>query len=217
MPSDPVRTLIVEDSPPFRRGLEKLLASRPEVEWVGSAGDGEEGLRLARSLRPQVVLLDLELPGMDGIEVTRRLKSGDSPEVLILTTFDEEEKVYEAVRAGASGYLVKRIAGEGIVAAILDVHRGGSVIESRIARRFWNHFAASRGKGAGGDPFGLTPEEREVLHAAARGLSTPEVGRALEIGGRAVKGHLERIYAKMGVSNRVEAVVKALGAGVIEL
>src|SRR5437879_6387090 len=116
----------------------KLLGSRPEIDLCGAAASGEEGLIVAKSAAPQVVLLDLELPGIDGIEVTRRLKSrSPAPEVLILTTFDDEEKVFQAVQAGASGYLVKRVASEKIIEAIVEVFHGGTVIESRIARRFW--------------------------------------------------------------------------------
>lgn len=220
---DPVRVICVEDSPPVLKMLEKLLSSRPELELLGTATSGEDGVELARRVRPRVVLLDLELPGMDGIATTRKLKAGGvpaavdgtAPEVLILTTFDDEQKVYEAMQAGASGYLVKRVAGEKIVQGVLEVAEGGTVIESRLARRFWNYFASVQGK-AQGDPFGLTPVELEVLQYLAKGLSNAEVGRIMELQRRTVRTHLGHIYQKLGVASHVDAVVKGLQAGLIE-
>jgi len=165
---------------------------------------------------PDLLLLDLELPGMDGIQVIERLLPVcPGLEILVLTSFADEGKVFEAMRAGAAGYLVKGIAPGRLRAAIGEVLQGGTVIEARLAKRFWNYFASV--KGHGGQSYGLTAEELEVLTLVGRGLSNPEAADALGRTRRAIKTHLERIYRKLEVSGRVEATVKALSAGLIDL
>jgi len=160
--------------------------------------------------------LDLELPGMDGIEVTQDLTPTQrGMEILVLTSFADESKVFEAIRAGAAGYLVKGLAPSSLQQAIREVLAGGTVIEPRLAKRFWNLFASERGKE--NSQYGLTPEELEVLTLVGRGLSNPETAQALGASRRSIKSHLEKIYRKLDVSNRVEATVRALRAGLIEL
>ena len=182
----------------------------------------QEAVEAVVHTRPQLVLLDLELPDMNGIEVTRRVKRrAPEVEVLILTSFEDEQKVYEAIQAGASGYLVKRVGPEKIRAAIHEVMEGGTVLEPLIAKRFWNYFhslqARPPGDAQAANPWGLTPAEFEVLRYVAKGLSNAEVGRVMTLERRTVRTHLSHIYRKMGVNSHVEAVVLALRAGLVEL
>lgn len=216
---DRVRLYVVEDQPNLLANLLKALSAYPELEVVGSARDGESGVDEMVKLVPQLVLLDLELPGIDGLEVTRRLKrKAPSIEVLILTSFDDEQKVYEAMQAGASGYLVKRVGPEKIRSGIHEVLAGGTVLEARIAKRFWNYFHSVQAKvPQPQNPWGLSPLELDVLRYVAKGLSNAEVGRVMELERRTVRTHLGHIYKKLGVNSHVDAVVLALKAGLVEL
>jgi DNA-binding NarL/FixJ family response regulator len=216
----PVRVLVVEDQPHLLKNIVKLLSAYPEqVTVVGAALDGPTALTQAAELRPELLLLDLELPGMSGIEVTAKLKAVQPDvDVLILTSFDDETKVYEAIRAGASGYLVKRVAIDKILSGIREVRLGGTVLEPIIAKRFWNFFQSVQGAAAGPkDPFGLTVIELDVLQFVAKGLSNAEVGRVMNIERRTVRTHLGHIYRKLGVNTHVEAVIKAMRAGIVEV
>ena len=216
----PVRVLVVEDQPALLRNIVKMLGAHPaEVEVVGTCMDGESALTEAEKLKPDLMLLDLELPGIDGIQVTERLKKGGSAiDILILTSFDDETKVYEAIKAGASGYLVKRVGIDKILSGIREVRAGGTVVEPVIAKRFWNFFQSIQGKPAEpADPFGLAPQELEVLRFVTKGLSNAEVGRVMNIERRTVRTHLTHIYKKLGVNTHVEAVIKAMRAGLVEL
>lgn len=217
--SETTRIYVVEDQAPLLANLLKALAAFPEIEVVGSARDGESGVEEMVKLVPQLALLDLELPGIDGIEVTRRLKRRvPQVEVLILTSFDDEQKVYEAMQAGASGYLVKRVGPEKIRSGIHEVMAGGTVLEARIAKRFWNYFQSVQSKPAQPqNPWNLSPTEMDVLRYVAKGLSNAEVGRVMELERRTVRTHLGHIYKKLGVNSHVDAVVIALKAGLVEL
>lgn len=217
--SETTRIYVVEDQAPLLANLLKALAAFPEIEVVGSARDGESGVDEMVRLVPQLALLDLELPGIDGIEVTRRLKRRvPQIEVLILTSFDDEQKVYEAMQAGASGYLVKRVGPEKIRSGIHEVMAGGTVLEARIAKRFWNYFQSVQSKPAQPqNPWNLSPTEMDVLRYVAKGLSNAEVGRVMELERRTVRTHLGHIYKKLGVNSHVDAVVIALKAGLVEL
>ncbi|HEX8437349.1 response regulator transcription factor [Archangium sp.] len=218
---DRTRVFVVEDQPTLLRNLLKVLATFPELEVVGSAQDGEQAVEELVRVRPQLVLLDLELPGINGIEVTRRVKRrAPEVEVLILTSFEDEQKVYEAIQAGASGYLVKRVGPEKIRSGIREVMEGGTVLEPIIARRFWNYFQSIQARPPEPDkqnPWGLTPAEFDVLRYVAKGLSNAEVGRVMTLERRTVRTHLSHLYRKMGVNSHVEAVVLALRAGIVEL
>lgn len=214
-----VRVFVVEDQPQLLKNLVKILGLFPEVELVGTAQEGEAGVEQMVALKPDLVLLDLELPGIDGIEVTKRLKRrAPSIEVLIFTSFDDEQKVYEAIQAGASGYLVKRVGPEKIRSGIQDVMAGGTVLEPIIAKRFWNYFHSVQAKKAQPDnPWNLTPIEFDVLRYVAKGLSNAEVGSVMQLERRTVRTHLSHVYKKMGVNSHVDAVVLALKAGIVEL
>lgn len=224
--ASPVRIALVEDQPALLKQLHRALSRFGELEIVVTAQDGESAVSLLPEARPDVVLLDLELPDFDGIEVTRRLQRR-IPEaaILILTSFDDEQKVYEAIQAGASGYLVKRVGPEKIRTAIQEVLAGGTVLEPLIARRFWNHFQSIRpgddavpgAPMAAADPWDLTPTELEILRFLAKGLTNAEVGEVLTLEVRAVRRHLARLYRKMGVDSHVAAVVAGLKAGIIGL
>jgi DNA-binding NarL/FixJ family response regulator len=212
------RLAVVEDQPQLRRQLTKFLSELPEVALLSAFSSGEEALAPLLKLRPDVLLLDLELPGMSGLELLAEVKpKAPEVQVLILTTFDDEQKVYESVQGGASGYLVKRDAFDRLPAAIREVADGGTVIEPRLARRFWNYFQSIKASPRAADPYGLTPLERDLLGQIAKGLSNAEVGRALEIDRRTVRTHLLHVYRKMKVHSHVEAVVLALKAGLIAL
>jgi DNA-binding NarL/FixJ family response regulator len=219
MTTETTRIYVVEDQPALLANLLKALSAFPELQVLGSARDGESGVEEMVRLVPQLALLDLELPGIDGIEVTRRLKRKvPQIEVLILTSFDDEQKVYEAMQAGASGYLVKRVGPEKIRSGIHEVMAGGTVLEARIARRFWNYFQSVQAKPAQPqNPWELTPVEFDVLRYVAKGLSNAEVGRVMELERRTIRTHLGHIYRKMGVNSHVDAVVLALKAGIVEL
>lgn len=235
----PIKVFLVEDSPALLRNLCKSLSLHPDrVDIVGTALDGESGLEEIPGACPELLLLDLELPGIDGIEVTRRLKAAHPEiDVLILTSFDDERKVYEAIQAGASGYLVKRVRIERILDAMDEVRQGGIVLEPVIARRFWAYFDSLRkvpaesparaDDGLAQEPvppseseptdYGLTPTECDVLLFIGKGLSNAEVGDVLKIERRRVRTILTSIYRKMGVNTHVEAVVKGIRAGLIVL
>lgn len=214
----PVRVFVVEDQAPLLKALVKYLRTRPEVQVVGTAMSGEDAVEAVLAEPPDVLLLDLELPGIDGIEVLSRIKPArPGVHVLILTTFDDEAKVYEAMQKGASGYLVKRIATEKVADAIREVHAGGVVIEARIARRFWNYFDSVRATPPEPDLRGLTEVELDVLQFLAKGLSNAEVGKVMNLERRTIRTHLMHIYEKLGVSSHVEAVVTALKLGIVEL
>lgn len=214
------RIFVVEDQPTLLKNLVKVLGTFPELELVGTAQDGEQAVEDIVLGRPQLVLLDLELPGLNGIEVTRRVKRrAPEVEILILTSFEDEQKVYEAIQAGASGYLVKRVGPEKIRSSIREVMEGGTVLEPLIARKFWNYFQSVQAKPPAKpeNPWNLTPAEFEVLRYVTKGLSNAEVGQVMTLERRTVRTHLSHIYRKMGVNSHVEAVVMALRAGIVEL
>jgi DNA-binding NarL/FixJ family response regulator len=218
MTAERTRIFLVEDQPAVLRALDKALRAYPELELVGSARDGEQAVEAIVRLQPQLALVDLELPGLDGIGVVRKVRRRAAQvELLVLTSFDDEHKVFEAISAGASGYLLKRVGPERIRAAIAEVMAGGTVLEAVIARRFWNLFQAQRPQGVpAGNRWGLSAVEVEVLRFVAKGLSNAEVGQVLYLERRTVRTHLAHIYRKLGVSSHVEAVVAAVRAGLVE-
>ncbi len=210
----PIRLLLVEDQPTILEKQRRLLEGYPELAILGAARDGRTALELCQQLQPDVVLLDLGLPDLDGIQVIRELKAKQSPaEILIFTIFEEEERVLEAVRAGASGYLLKGTPAERIVEAIGEVYRGGSVIQPQLARRLLRRFQSARSTDGAA---ALTPRETEILQLIARGLSNRAAAETLGLSRATVRTHLEHIYAKLDVSNRTEAVTEAIRRGLIE-
>lgn len=218
-PESALRVSIVEDDPKVRALVGATVTGAAGLVLVSEHASGEDAVKFLTDpgLAVDVVVIDLQLPGIDGIETVRRLGARPRPpERLMLTAFAAEEKVFEAVRAGAAGYLLKRDVPGRLPDAIREVAAGGTVIEPRLGRRFWNLLSSQVGR-APVDPYGLTPAELAVLHLVARGLTNREAGGVLSRTPRQVKLELERIFVKIGVSTRVDAVTAALRAGLIEL
>jgi DNA-binding NarL/FixJ family response regulator len=211
MSGQPVRVLIAEDHPIFREGLRFLLDSLEWAEVVGEAETGVQAVEQAAALRPDVVAMDLQLPGLNGLEATRRILATD-PEarVLVLTMFDDDDSVFAAMRAGALGYLVKGAKPAEVAGAIQAVAGGEAIFGPAIARRVIDFFAA----GSAPPPLPeLTDREREVLELVARGLSNPAIARHLVVSPKTVKNHVSNIFAKLAVADRAEAIAKARRAG----
>jgi len=212
-----VRVLIADDQALVRAGFRKILEGDGEIEVVGEAADGEETIELARGLEPDVVLMDIRMPRLDGIAATRALVEGgeERPRVLVLTTFAIEEYVYDALRAGASGFLVKDAPPEQLLAAVHVVSRGDALLDPAITRTVIEEFARKpavrRELAAKLDE--LTGREREVFGLVARGLSNAEIARELVVSDGTVKTHVARILLKLGLRDRVQAVIYAYESG----
>lgn len=216
-----IRVLVVDDQALVRGGFAALLSSDPEFEVVGEAGDGSEAVQLASVVAPDVVLMDIRMPVMDGIEATRRLMAGaDPPAVLVLTTFDLDEYVYEALRAGASGFLLKDTPPVELLQAVRVVAAGDALLSPRITRRLIEDFARA-GPASGGTARPrvsvehLTERETEVLVEIARGLSNTEIAEKLFVGEATVKTHVGRILAKLNLASRAQAVALAYESGLV--
>jgi len=215
-----VRVLVVDDQAVVRAGFRTMLGEEPDLEVVGQAGDGREGVRLARALRPDVVLMDVRMPGMDGIEATRRIvedRSADLPRVLVLTTFDIDDYVFAALRAGASGFLLKDAEPDEIITAVRVVAGGESLLAPQVTRRLIEEFVRStpRPAGAATDLRRLTRRETEVLALAARGLSNAEIAEALTLGGSTIKTHMNNVLSKLQLRDRVQATIFAYDVGLV--
>ncbi|WP_405803828.1 response regulator [Streptomyces sp. NBC_01187] len=213
--AEPVITvLIADDEELTRTGLRALLSAKPDLEVVGEAADGADVLGMAERLRPDVVLMDVRMPRLDGIEATRLLRSAlsDPPKVVVITTFENDEYVYDALRAGASGFIRKSAPSRQIAHAIRLVATGDSVLFPEAVRRL----AAGRTAPAGGAP-GLTVREREVLRLMAQGRSNQEAAAELRVSLETVKTHVGNVLAKLGAGNRTQAVVLAYEGGLVGL
>ena len=208
-----VTVLLADDQELVRTGFRKILESEADLEVVGEAGDGGEAVERALVLRPDVVLMDVRMPRLDGIEATRKLAGGPS-RVLILTTFDLDQYVYEALRAGASGFLLKDAPADQLVAAIRVVAAGDALLAPSVTRRLITEFAR-RPQPLDGPPglVELTPRELEVLRLIARGRSNGEIAAELFVGEATVKTHVARVLRKLGLRDRVQAVVLAYESG----
>ncbi|GAA1507605.1 response regulator transcription factor [Streptomyces synnematoformans] len=223
--STPLRVVVADDHEVVRAGFAGLLASQPDFDVVGTARDGAEAVRVCRERRPDVVLMDVRMPGVDGIEATARLTAADgtAPRVLILTTFDLDEYVYDALAAGAGGFLLKDVTAEQLFDAVRVVAAGEALLAPAVTRRLIAEFArlrASRpprrdGEGAGARLAPLTPRETEVLRQIAEGLSNPELAARLHVGEETVKTHVSRLLAKLGLRDRTQAVVMAYESGLV--
>ncbi|MGZ4498623.1 MAG: response regulator [Nocardioides sp.] len=215
-PGVPIRVLVADDQELVRTGLRLILSSEPDVEVVADVADGQEAVRAALRTQPDVVLMDVRMPVLDGIAATSRLAAdpGCAARVLVLTTFDDDEHVYAALAAGASGFLLKDAPAEELVAAIRVVARGDAMLAPTVTRRLLDQFGRQRPDAAlAARVATLTDREREVLRAMAEGLSNSEVARALVIGEATVKTHVARILQKLGARDRVQAVVAAYRSG----
>lgn len=213
-----IRLLIVDDQELIRTGFRLFLQTQNDLEVAGEAADGHEALTQAAVLRPDVVLMDIRMPRMDGIEATSRLTaSGSSPRVLVLTTYDLDEYVFGALRAGASGFLLKDASRERLLEAIRVVHAGEALLSPSITRRLIEDYATRT------EPLrpptkllaGLTPREREILLLVARGLSNPEIAAHLVVTEATVKSHIGSMFAKLHLRDRVQAVVFAYENGFV--
>jgi len=213
-----IRVLLADDQRLVRSGFRMILRADPGLEVVGEAGDGVEAVALARELRPDVVLMDVRMPRVDGIEATRRLMlEPEPPRVLVLTTFDLDEYVYGALRAGASGFLLKDAPEEQLAAAIRIAADGGALFSPAVTRRLIERFAEQ--EAPGGPPPGrleeLTGREVEVLRLVARGLSNAEIAAELVVSDHTVKTHVARILAKLDLRDRTQAVIAAYECGLV--
>jgi len=205
-----IRILIVDDHPVVREGLMAVLEGIPDIRVVGTAQSAEEALAAIKTVRPDIVLLDLELPGMSGIDaIPRLIAGGDHVRVIVLTAYDTEERVLGAIRAGAGGYLLKGAAAAEIVHAIRAVREGGSYLTPRVATQVMAQ-VVSRGRSGV-----LSEREREVLRLIAQGRSNKQIGRQLSITERTVKFHVTSIFNKLGTDNRAQAIAVAARRGLL--
>jgi DNA-binding NarL/FixJ family response regulator len=210
-----IKILIADDQALVRTGFRKILESEPNLEVVGEAGDGGEAVEAALLLRPDVVLMDIRMPRLDGLEATRRLAG--KTRVLVLTTFDLNEYVYEALRAGASGFLLKDAPADQLVTAIRVVAAGEALLAPSITRRLIEEFARRPPSNARpAELEALSPRELEVLRLVARGLSNAEIASELYVSDATVKTHVSRILQKLNLRDRVQAVVLAYESGLLQ-
>jgi DNA-binding NarL/FixJ family response regulator len=215
----PIRVVVADDQPLVRSGLCTILDAQPDIEVIGEAGDGHEAVALARFERPDVVLMDVRMPALDGIGATRQLAGPDVPEpiaVLVLTTFDLDEHVYDALRAGARGFLLKDATRDELINAVRVVARGDALLAPSVTRRLIEQMASSPpSPPANAALEDLTPREREVLLLVAEGLTNAEIAERLVVGEATVKTHVARLLMKLGLRDRIQAVILAYESGLV--
>jgi DNA-binding NarL/FixJ family response regulator len=214
-----IRVVVADDQALVRGGFRLILQTQPDIEVVGEAADGREAVARTREQRPDVVLMDIRMPGMDGLEATRRLMTTQNPpRVLMLTTFDLDEYVYDALRAGASGFLLKDVRPEQLADAVRAVAAGDTLLAPAITRRLVEQYLRRPPPGAR-TPLGLgelTDRELDVLRLVARGRSNQQIADTLFLGESTVKTHLTHLFAKLGLRDRAQAVVLAYESGLIQ-
>jgi DNA-binding NarL/FixJ family response regulator len=215
----PVRILVVDDQDIVRAGFAALLGSQPDFEVVGSASDGAAAVRLCDALRPDIVLMDVRMPVLDGIEAARRIgeRPGPGPRIIMLTTFDLDEHVYDALAAGASGFLLKDMAAERLFDAVRVVASGEALLAPTVTRRLIGEFVRMRPRAAaaGAALAALTPRETDTLRLVAEGLSNAEIAERLVVSAETVKTHVSRVLGKLGARDRAQAIVLAYEHGLV--
>ncbi|MGA0568921.1 response regulator [Rathayibacter sp. KR2-224] len=218
-----VTVLVVDDQAMVRAGFSAILDAQDGIRVIGQGADGAEAIALARSLRPDVVLMDVRMPNVNGIEATRELVNPSRgepyvPRVLVLTTFDADDYVYDALAAGASGFLLKDALPDELVQAVRVVAAGDALLAPSVTRRLLERFASQRPPAPRRvqELVGLTEREREILVLVGRGRSNSEIAKDLFIGEQTVKTHVSRVFTKLGVRDRVQAVILAYDAGLVE-
>ena len=217
--ASPVRIIVADDHEVVRSGFAGQLGTQPDFTVVGTAADGREAVRIGRELQPDVILMDIRMPGMDGIEATRQLTRGGpgGPRILVLTTFDLDEYVYDALRAGASGFLLKDVTAEGLVDAVRVIAAGDALLAPGVTRRLISEFAHR----PPAEPRRMLPleeltaRETEVLQLVAEGLSNHEIAARLVVTAETVKTHVSHILNKLGLRDRTQAVVTAYETGLV--
>ncbi|MFE1881155.1 response regulator [Streptomyces diastatochromogenes] len=212
-----IRVLVAEDQSAVRAGLVLILRSAPDIDVVGEAADGERAVELARELRPNLVLMDVQMPRLDGVSATRQIVAERMADVLVLTTFDLDEYVFGALRAGAAGFLLKNTEARDLLEAVRTVARGEGIVAPAVTRRLIAEFAAKPVRETTADPAvleGLTRREREVLSCIGEGLSNAEIAGRLEMAEGTVKTHVSRLLAKLELRSRVQAAVLAQELGI---
>jgi NarL family two-component system response regulator LiaR len=214
-----IKVLIADDHAVVREGTRRILQQEQGIEVVAEAGDGEEAIRLATSYKPDVVIMDIAMPRLDGIEATRQIKKlCPDTAVLILSAYDDDQFVFSLLEAGAAGYLLKSVRGRELTDAVLAVHAGESVLHPSVARKVLNRFVPAPDKPQEREPSEvLSDREMQVLKLAARGMSNQDIAEELCLSTRTVQGHLGNIFNKLSVSSRTEAVIRALKEGWITL
>ena len=213
----PTRILIVDDHPMVRDGLSAMLQRQPDFEIVGEAGDGRQGVEQAELLKPDLILMDLRMPEMDGVEAMRQIRA-QQPEInfLVLTTFDTDEYIFDAVEVGAKGFLLKDTSRDELFNAVRTVSKGNSYFQPDIGSRLADQFAALR-RGGGQVTDALSQREREVLNLIAQGKANKEVAVELSLSESTVKTHVSNIFSKLGVNDRTGAVTTAIQKGIIKI
>jgi NarL family two-component system response regulator LiaR len=216
---DKIKVLIADDHAVVREGTRQILEREPDLEVVAEAADGEEAVKLAGSSKPNVAIIDIAMPKVDGIEATKQIKAlYPAIAVLILTAYDDDQFIFSLLEAGAAGYLLKSVRGHELIDAVRAVYAGESVLHPAVARKVLNRFVPPAGKTAELKPSAVLSErEMDVLKLATRGLSNQEIARELCLSLRTVQAHLGHIFNKLGVSSRTEAVVRALKEGWVNL
>ncbi len=212
---DPIRVLVADDHPVFRYGMRAILASEPDTELVGEATSGEEAVELTQKLRPDVILMDLNMPRVNGIEATRRiLEKVPDTGILMLTMFEDDDSVFAAMRAGARGYVLKGADGAETIRAIRAVATGEAIFGPTIARRLTQYFAAPQKEPRSPQPFPeLTQRERDILALIAQGYTNTAVADRLYLSPKTVRNYVSNIFAKLQVTDRVQAIIRAREAG----